>query len=118
MEEVIINALKEITNIKTLFLIATVVIVVDTASGLIKAFYLKKYNSSINRKGIASKLMWYVLLALGSAIQVLLGTPALNILIIVNCVLSEVMSVFENAKDCGATIKITEFVVTKEDKIK
>ena len=110
MEQVIIDALQTITEIKTLFIIATVVIAVDTVSGLIKAFYTKQYNSSINRKGIASKLMWFLLLALGSAIQILLGTTVLNILIIVNCVLSEIMSVFENARDCGVEFTITEFL--------
>ena len=111
--EQIIDALQTITEIKTLFIIATVVIALDTISGLIKAFYTKKYNSSINRKGIASKLTWFLLIALGSAIQLLLGTPVLNMLIIVNCVLSEIMSIFENARDCGIELKITEFLQKK-----
>lgn len=115
MEQIIIEALQTITEIKTLFIIATVVIAVDTVSGLIKAFYNKQYNSSINRQGIASKLMWFLLLSLGSAIQLLLGTPVLNILIIVNCVLSEIMSVFENARDCGVELKITEFLGGKKE---
>lgn len=115
MEQIIIDALQTVTEIKTLFIIATVVIAVDTVSGLIKAFYTKQYNSTINRKGIAQKLMWYVLLTLGSAIQWLLGTRILNILIIVNCVLSEIMSVFENARDCGVELKITEFLGGKEE---
>ena len=115
MEQVIIDALQQITEIKTLFIIATVFIAADTISGLIKAFYTKQYNSSINRKGIASKLTWFLLLALGCAIQLLLGTPVLNILIIVNCVLSEIMSIFENARDCGVELKITEFLGGKEE---
>lgn len=115
MEKIVVEALQTVTEIKTLFIIATVVIAMDTFSGLIKAFYTKKYNSSINRKGIASKLMWFLLLALGSAIQWLLGTPVLNVLIIVNCVLSEIMSVFENAKDCGVELKINEFLGGKEE---
>ena len=114
MDQIIINALQTITEIKTLFIIATVVIALDTISGLIKAFYTKQYNSSINRKGIASKLTWFLLLALGSAIQILLGTPVLNTIIIVNCVISEIMSVFENARDCGIELKITEFLGGKE----
>lgn len=115
MEQVIIDALQQITEIKTIFIIATVVIAMDTISGLIKAFYTKQYNSSINRKGIASKLTWLLLLLLGSAIQLLLGTPVLNIIIIVNCVLSEIMSVFENARDCGVELKITKFIGDKEE---
>lgn len=113
MEQVIIEALQTITEIKTLFIIATIVIIVDTLSGIIKAFYLKEYNSSINRKGIASKLMWYLLLCLGTAVQMFLNTPIVNMLIIINCVLSEIMSVFENARDCGIELKITEFLQNK-----
>lgn len=110
MENIILELFKSLVNTKTMIIICVLVISVDTLTGLIKAFYLKKYNSSINRKGIASKMMWFVLLALGVLIDMLVNFNGLLLLIVLSCVFSEIMSIFENAKECGLDFKMGKYL--------
>lgn len=110
MEEMIKDILMNVIETKTLVILATCFIVADILSGYIKAFKNKNYNSSINRDGIAKKMMWYLMMILGCIIEFIAHTNAISILVCITCCVTEFMSVIENAHDVGIDFKLTEFL--------
>ena len=77
MEEIIKEIFNQVTSAKVVVLLCTFSIIFDTITGLIKAFKTQSYNSSINRSGIASKMMWFVMIGLGMCVNWLVNTPIL-----------------------------------------
>lgn len=114
MEVIIKEIFSTVSDTKTVIIICTVAILFDMLTGLIKAFKTKKYNSSINRNGIASKMTWFVMIGLGAIVAWVCHTNLLLWLIGFSCVFSEFMSMIENARDCGVELKINEFLEDRD----
>ena len=114
MEEMLKEIIVTIVDTKTLVILSTGFIVGDIITGYIKAFKNKKYNSSVNRDGLARKMMWYMMIILGCFIEWIAHTNAISILVCTTCCITEFMSVIENARDVGIEFKITQYLADKE----
>lgn len=114
MEEIINEIVSSLTTTTSQAMLCTVMIVADTLSGYIKCFKLKNYNSSINRDGLARKMMWYLMLIVGIAIEYIAYTNVLTVIVTGSCCVSEFMSIIENARDIGIEFKLTEYLKDKE----
>lgn len=118
MEEVIRELIKLLVNTKTIFIVSTVMIIADILSGYIKAFKNKKYNSSINRDGLAKKMMWFLMLLLGVVIDFVVHFNGITLIVGVSCVFCEFMSIVENAKEVGIEFKLTDYVGSEDNEQK
>lgn len=110
MDEVITTIINAIVNTKTAFLLSTLMIVADIISGYIKAFKNHTYSSSVNRDGLARKMMWFMMLCLGVGIEFIIHTNILTVVVAVSCVITEFMSIIENCRDIGIEFKITKYL--------
>lgn len=116
MESMISEVIKTISDTKTLVILATIFIIADIISGYIKAFKLKTYNSSINRDGIAKKMMWYLMMIVGVAIEFISKTNAISIMVCATCCITEFMSIIENAQECDIELPLSKYLGDKEEK--
>ena len=114
MEEMLKEIIATIVDTKTLVILSTGFIVADIITGYIKAFKNKNYNSSVNRDGLARKMMWYMMIILGCFIEWIAHTNTISILVCTTCCITEFMSVIENARDVGIEFKITKYLADKE----
>lgn len=81
-------------------LLKTIVIMVilDYATGIIKAIYNKKLSSEIGFKGILKKIMIFIVIATAWTVQKLLGEAiALREIVIIFFIVNEALSLLENA---------------------
>lgn len=108
MVDIINQVVTLITNTKTAFLLCIIMILADLFSGYIKAFKTKTYNSSINRDGLAKKMMWFLMLMLGVAVQLIANTNLLVIAITGTCIITEFMSIIENCHEIGIDFNISK----------
>lgn len=118
IEETVKELITLLIDTKSIFIISTVMIIADILSGYIKAFKNKNYNSSINRDGLARKMMWFLMLLLGVVINFVVHFNAITIIVGASCVFCEFMSIIENAKDVGIEFSLTKFVGSDEDEQK
>lgn len=110
MEQIILEMIKMLLDTKSIFIVSTIMIVADILSGYIKAFKTKSYNSSINRDGLAKKMMWFLMLILGVAINYVINFNAITLIIGASCVFCEFMSIIENAQEIGIEFKIMDYL--------
>jgi toxin secretion/phage lysis holin len=79
--------------------------VIDYGSGIVAAFMEKTLSSKIGFKGIAKKVMIFVMVALAHQVDIALGTK--NIFrdaTVVFYIANELLSIFENAKRMGVDV--------------
>lgn len=119
MEEILKEALSN-APINNVIMIALIMIMCDLLSGFIKAFYNKDFKSAIAKKGLWEKCQWILIILVGYATNYLLNFSAIIYAICVCCVITEFMSILENAYECGIMkeYKIMDFlqIKSKEEK--
>lgn len=115
MEE-FINIMVSIKDNKTIFLISGLFITFDIITGYLKAFKLKKVNSSISRDGYIKKIGWIIALIFGYAIRELIGVDLFIYLTGIVCVASEGISIYENLGEIGINLKFKKYFEKLKDK--
>lgn len=75
-----------------------VMVVLDYATGFIKAWYTKKASSSVGFKGIAKKILIFIIVAVAVVIQDLISLPLRDI-IICFYISNEGLSLLENTSE-------------------
>ena len=90
------------------FAIAMIVFMcLDYASGMLKAFYLKKVDSKTATKGLIKKMAFLLCFFTGWAIQYFTGLPA-GIPVSAYILITEIISILENLAACD--IPVPKFV--------
>ncbi|ARA99139.1 phage holin family protein [Geobacillus thermodenitrificans] len=79
--------------------------VIDYGSGIVAAFLEKTLSSKIGFKGIAKKVMIFVMVALAHQVDTALGTKNMfRDATVVFYIANELLSIFENAKRMGVDV--------------
>jgi toxin secretion/phage lysis holin len=79
--------------------------VIDYGSGIVAAFLEKTLSSKIGFKGIAKKVMIFVIVALAHQVDTALGTKNMfRDATVVFYIANELLSIFENAKRMGVDV--------------
>ncbi len=92
-------------------------IVIDYATGILKAIYNKQLNSSIGAKGIIKKVGYLLIVALSVMLDRIMGdTGAIRTIVIYCFVANEGISIVENWAGMG--LPIPEIIVDKLEQIK
>ena len=105
-----------IKNPETCFKLCAIFMFVDVLTGYLKAFKLKKVNSSVSRDGYIKKIGWIIGLLLGWSVHFFLGTMMLLIGTSAVCVATEGISVYENLGEIGVKLPFNKyFIKLKED---
>jgi toxin secretion/phage lysis holin len=79
--------------------------VIDYGSGIVAAFLEKTLSSKIGFKGIAKKVMIFVMVALAHQVDIALGTKNMfRDATVVFYIANELLSIFENAKRMGVDV--------------
>ena len=104
-----LNAIYLIKDNKTIFLISGIFITFDIITGYLKAFKLKKVNSSISRDGYIKKIGWIIALIFGYLIRELISVDIFIILSFVVCIATEGISVYENLGEIGINLKFKKY---------
>jgi toxin secretion/phage lysis holin len=79
--------------------------VIDYGSGIAAAFLEKTLSSKIGFKGIAKKVMIFVMVALAHQVDIALGTKNMfRDATVVFYIANELLSIFENAKRMGVDV--------------
>jgi toxin secretion/phage lysis holin len=79
--------------------------VIDYGSGIVAAFLEKTLSSKIGFKGIAKKVMIFVMVALAHQVDTALGTKNMfRDATVVFYISNELLSIFENAKRMGVDV--------------
>ena len=110
-----IELFKNINDVKTLFILCGIFIFTDILTGYLKAWKLKKINSSISRDGYIKKLAWLIALILGFAIDHLVKCNIFLIGSACVCVATEGISVYENLGTLGVKLPFTEYFEKLKD---
>lgn len=104
-----LNTIYLIKDNKTIFLISGIFISFDIITGYLKAFKLKKVNSSISRDGYIKKIGWIIALIFGYLIRELINVDIFIILSFVVCIATEGISVYENLGEIGINLKFKKY---------
>lgn len=102
-------------DVRNLFLICGVFIVMDVITGYLKAFKFKKANSSISRDGYIKKGGWLISLILGFLIDVFIGTNIFLNTTAVVLVATEGISVYENLGELGIDLPFKQYFERLKD---
>ena len=102
-------------DVRNLFLICGVFIVMDVITGYLKAFKFKKANSSISRDGYIKKGGWLISLILGFLIDVFIGTNIFLNTTAVVLVATEGISVWENLGELGIDLPFKQYFERLKD---
>ena len=92
--------------------------VLDYATGLIKAFYNKELSSHIGFKGLAKKVLILVIVAVSVVAEDMLGIPAVREMVIMFFAVNEALSILENAGAMGLPLpeKLKQALLQLRDK--
>lgn len=91
------------------------VIVLDYITGVLKAIYNKKINSSVGRKGILKKLGYLIIVAVAVILDKITGcTGAIRTLVIYFFVANEGISILENWGGMGLPLPKKIFDVLEQ----
>lgn len=90
-----------------LLTVLVVIVSIDIVTGVLAAFAEKKLSSKIGRKGIAGKVMIFLLVATGHFADIAMGTVETNL--IMNAVIffylaTELLSIIENSGRLGLPV--------------
>lgn len=108
MEE-FINTISRISDAKTIFLLCGLFIFADILTGYLKAFKMKKVNSSISRDGYIKKTGWVIAILLGFLIDILVKVNIFLIGSAIVCIATEGISVYENLGEIGVNVKFKKY---------
>ena len=95
-----------------------VLIVLDYATGILKAIYNKQLSSEIGFKGIIKKVVLLVVVGVSVLVQNNFGIPAIREIVIMFFVTNEAISLLENASQMGVPIsdKLKDTLLQLRDK--
>lgn len=88
-----------------------ILLIIDYITGILKAIYNKKLNSTIGVKGIVKKVVYICIVALATQIDLILGsTGAIRTIILYFFIANEGLSIIENAGKMGIKLpkKLTD----------
>lgn len=90
----------------------------DYATGLIKAFSNKELSSQIGFKGLAKKVLILVIVAVAVVAENMLGIPAIREIVIMFFAVNEALSILENAGAMGLPLpeKLKQALLQIRDK--
>ena len=98
----------------TLFKILLTLIILDYISGVLKAIYMKKLNSSIGAKGIIKKIGYIILVILVQVLGLLLNDDGyVRSIVLYMFIANEGLSILENWSKMG--IQMPKFIKDKFD---
>lgn len=107
--EIFIEAIKTISEPKTIFLLCGLFIFTDVLTGYVKAFKNRKVNSSISRDGYIKKIGWTIAILLGFLVDTLVGINLFLIGSAIVCISTEGISVYENLAEIGVKLPFKEY---------
>ena len=95
-----------------------VLMCLDYATGLIKAFSNKELSSQIGFKGLAKKVLILVIVAVAVVAENMLGIPAIREIVIMFFAVNEALSILENAGAMGLPLpeKLKQALLQIRDK--
>ena len=93
-----------------------VLMVIDSITGLWKAFINKRINSSIGGKGIIKKVVYLSMVTVSVIIdQLLVGNGNIRLIVITTFIINEILSILENSREMG--IKVPKILNDALEKI-
>ncbi len=102
-------------DVRNLFLICGIFIIMDVATGYLKAFKFKQTNSSISRDGYIKKGGWLISLILGFFVDVFIGTNIFLNTTAVVLIATEGISVYENLGELGIDLPFKQYFERLKD---
>lgn len=115
MEE-FINAIMNLRDVQTIFILSGIFISFDIITGYLKAIKKKEINSSISRDGFIKKLGWITAIIFGYLIKYMVNVDIFLIISHVVCIATEGISIYENLGELGINLKFKKyFEKLKED---
>ena len=94
---------------RTLLIIAGIMIFTDILTGYLKAFKLKKVNSSISRDGYIKKVGWIVAVIFGFIMDYILNISLFLRGTTIVCIATEGMSIYENLSEIGVKLPYSKY---------
>ena len=94
---------------RTLLIISGIMIFIDIITGYLKAFKLKKVNSSISRDGYIKKVGWAVAIIFGFTLDFILDIDLFLKGTAIVCITTEGMSIYENLSEVGVKLPFSKY---------
>lgn len=107
--EQFIQAITNVSEAKTIFLLCGLFVFTDIITGYLKAFKFKKVNSSISRDGYIKKVAWVIAILLGFIVDILVQINIFLIGSAIVCIATEGISIYENLGECGVNLKFKKY---------
>lgn len=115
MEE-FINAIMNLKDTQSIFILCGIFISFDILTGYLKAIKKKEINSSISRDGFIKKLGWITAIIFGYLIRYMIGVDMFLFISAIVCIATEGISIYENLGEIGVKLKFKKyFEKLKED---
>lgn len=115
MEE-FINAIMNLKDTQSIFILCGIFISFDIITGYLKAIKKKEINSSISRDGFIKKLGWITSIIFGYLIKYMIGVDMFLFISAIVCIATEGISIYENLGEIGVKLKFRKyFEKLKED---
>ena len=114
MEE-LVKIISQIQDPKTLFILCSIFIFGDVSTGYLKAFKLRKVNSSISRDGYIKKLGWIISLLLGLLVFFAAKTNIMLVGSALVCIGTEGISISENLGEIGIKLPFMKYFAKLKD---
>lgn len=108
MEDFIMK-IGNINEPKTIFLLCGIFIFTDILTGYLKAFKVKKVNSSISRDGYIKKISWIIAILLGFTIDYFIKVNIFLIGSAMVCIATEGISIYENLGELGIKLPFKKY---------
>lgn len=115
MEEFIKQMTLLNNNIKSTFIVCGIFIIMDVFTGYLKAFKMRRTNSSVSRDGYIKKAGWLVSLILGFLVDLFIGTGIFLNTTAVVLIATEGISVYENLGEIGIELPFKEYFENLKD---
>lgn len=115
MEQELMTILSSIREPKKIFIACAIVIFSDIITGYLKAFKLRKVNSSISRDGYIKKIGWIYALFAGVAVKVFIGPDIVLIGTAAVCISTELISIRENLGEIGINLPHKQYFEKLKD---
>lgn len=105
----IATMITSLNNTKDIIMLTCMFMVLDVATGYLKALKNKKLNSSISRDGFIKKLGWVSALLAGLAFKLFIHTDSILIGSALICIGTEGISVYENLYELGIKLPFSKY---------
>lgn len=103
------QAMLNISNPKTIFMLCGIFVFTDVITGYLKAFKNKEMNSSISRDGFIKKIGWIIAILLGFLVDLLVKVNIFLIGSAIVCIATEGVSVYENLGEIGVNVPFKKY---------